>query len=180
MERDPANLPSRRAALLLGTARYAASGRINLFFQHRIEAAVRLFEAGRIDYIVASGDNSHASYNEPQQMFNALRERGIPEDAIVLDYAGFRTLDSVVRMNRIFGQEEYLIVSQSFHLPRALYIARSEGHTVDGMIAEPVRGPTGARILLREYLARVRAFLDIHLLGTGPRFLGEPIDLGDR
>jgi len=175
---DIDQLPHNEVGLLLGTSKYAPGGRVNLFFEYRIRAALELFEAGKIEYIIASGDNSHESYNEPVRMKEELVSRGIAEDRIYLDYAGFRTLDSVVRTNRVFGQEQFTIISQGFHSERALYIAGHQGLDAVAYGARDVRGPAGVSTSLREYFARVKALLDVHVLGSEPKFLGDPIEIG--
>ena len=169
------SIPENSVGLLLGTSPYLVSGRLNPFFEHRIRAAVELLRAGRIEYILASGDNEHRSYNEPVQMKKALLAAGVPEAAIVLDFAGFRTLDSVVRASEVFGQERLTVISQEFHTRRALYIASR--YTIDAVAfaADDVGGYTGVRMQLREQLARTLAVLDVQVLGTRPRFLGEPV-----
>lgn len=168
-------VPANRVGLLLGTSPYVVSGRLNPFFEHRIRAAVELLRAGRIEYILASGDNEHRSYNEPVQMKKALIAAGVPESAIVLDFAGFRTLDSVVRASEVFGQEQLTVISQEFHTRRALYIAREYSIDAVAFAAQEVGGYTGARMHVREQLARTLAVLDVQLLGTRPRYLGEPV-----
>ena len=173
-------VPYNDVGLLLGTSRYLSSGQPNPYFDNRIDAAEELYAAGKIRVIVASGDNSHRSYNEPILMQEELVRRGVPEEVIVLDYAGFSTLDSVVRLHRVFGQEQFTVISQQFHNERALYIARHNSLEAIAYNADAVTGPVGLRTSVREYLARVKAVLDVHLLGTEPRFLGEeiPIPLG--
>ncbi|MFP4374754.1 MAG: vancomycin high temperature exclusion protein [Spirochaetaceae bacterium] len=171
-------LPYNEVGLLLGTSKYAAGGRVNLFFEYRIRAALELLEAGKIDYIIASGDNSHSSYNEPVRMKEELVARGADAERIYLDYAGFRTLDSVVRTSRVFGRAEFTIISQGFHAERALYVARTQGLEAVAYGARDVEGPAGVSTSLREYFARVKALLDVHVLRAQPRFLGDPIDVG--
>lgn len=176
---EPRDLPRNEVGLLLGTSPFVRDGRANPFFQSRIRAAVTLLEAGSVSVILASGDNEHRSYNEPLQMRNALVAAGVPEGSIVLDFAGFRTLDSVLRAARVFGQERVTIISQQFHLRRALYIARRNGIDAVAFAAEPVPGTLGVSALLREQLARTLAVLDTRLFRTQPRFLGEPLPIGD-
>ncbi len=120
---DPFELPTNRVGLLLGTAKYTGPGEINLFFEYRIRAAVELYRLGKIRIVVASGDNGDLSYNEPVRMKEELVRRGIPRDDIYLDYAGFSTLDSVVRINRIFGQNRFTVISQKFQNERAIFIS---------------------------------------------------------
>ncbi|MCG8478608.1 MAG: YdcF family protein, partial [Spirochaetales bacterium] len=120
---DYRELSDHNEILLLGTSRFSRSGRPNPFFEHRVNAAATLIDEGRAAAVVASGDNSHTNYNEPAQMTDALAERGVPVERIAQDYAGFRTLDSVVRMHEVFGQDDFIIVSQRFHVERALFLA---------------------------------------------------------
>ncbi|WP_455381981.1 SanA/YdcF family protein [Salinispira pacifica] len=173
----PDQLPPNRVGLLLGTAKYTAPGEINLFFEYRIRAAVELYRLGLIRVIVASGDNGKLSYNEPMRMKEELVLRGIPRDDIYLDYAGFSTLDSIVRINRIFGQDRFTVISQRFHNERAIFIARFYGLNAVGFNARDVSAELSWRVRLREYLARAKAFLDLYVLDTQPKYLGEPVHL---
>ena len=116
------HIPARKVGLLLGTSRNLDNGQPNLYFRYRIQAAVELYQAGKIEHLIVSGDNSTKRYNEPADMQAALIEKGIPAERIHLDYAGFRTLDSVVRAHAIFGQQQFTIISQPFHNARAVYI----------------------------------------------------------
>ncbi len=167
-------LKKNKVGLLLGTAKYQVGGGINPYFKYRIEAAVRLFNSGKIDYILVSGDNAHLNYNEPHEMKEALLKRGIPLDRIILDYAGFRTLDSVIRAKKIFGQDSITIISQKFHNIRAIYLAQKHGMYAIGYNAKDPKN--GFRVHLREYLARTKAFIDV-LFNTQPKFLGKPIPI---
>ena len=157
---DVKEIPHRPAALVLGCARTLSNGRPNLYFRYRIEAAAALYHAGRTDYLIVSGDNRRADYDEPTDMREAFIAAGVPGDRIYRDYAGFRTLDSVVRAREIFGQREFIIVSQPFHTKRALYIARAHGVDAiasrirrahfDGLIRPGQIGPlTGAKSSLK-------------------------------
>lgn len=175
---EVSEIPHRRAALVLGCAKTLASGRGNLYFRYRIEAAAALYEAGRVDYLIVSGDNRHHAYDEPTDMREALIAAGVPGDRIYRDYAGFRTLDSVVRAREIFGQSEITIVSQPFHNERAIYIARGHGIDAIGLNAADVIRFGGLRTKARECLARCRTVLDLRLFGTVPKFLGPPVPLG--
>lgn len=167
-------VPHRRVALLLGTSRYTRTGVPNRFFWNRIDATVELYEHGKIQRIIASGDNRFTTYNEPASMRNALVSRGIPEDAVILDHAGFSTLDSVVRTARVFEQQEIVVVSQSFHNARAIFIARHNGLDAIGYNAGDVPYSDAFGVYVREYFARVKAVIDVYVLGREPRVLGEP------
>ncbi|MCF8257980.1 MAG: YdcF family protein [Flavobacteriales bacterium] len=168
------DVPCNRVGLLLGTSQYLKSGRPNLYFTYRIEAAVALFEAGKVERFIVSGDNSRKDYNEPEAMQMALMAAGIPTDRIHLDFAGFRTFDSVVRAEKVFGQRSFTVISQDFHNRRAIYIAQQLGLDAVGFNARDVNAYYGLRTRLRERLARVKVFMDM-LLGKGPKFLGDPV-----
>lgn len=170
------NIPKNKVGLLLGTVKYLSDGRINLYYQFRLDAAVELYKARKIDFILVSGDNGSKGYDEPTDFKNDLIEAGIPENKIYLDYAGFRTLDSVVRVKEVFGQSSITIISQQFHNERALYLAQHFDIEAIGFNAKGVSGKKALKVQLREYLARVKVFVDI-LLGVDPKFLGEPIEV---
>ena len=168
-------LPYNKVGLLLGTSPVGRNGKENLYFKYRIEAAVQLYKAGKISYILLSGDNHTKEYDEPKYMKKALLNKGVPEEAIVLDYAGFRTLDSVVRAKEVFGQNSFTIISQKFHNERAVYLAHHYGISAVGYNAREVKRLNIP--VLRESLARVKMFLDI-LFHKKPKFLGEKIEIG--
>jgi SanA protein len=167
-------IPYNKVGLLLGSSKYLKSGKINDFFANRITAAVELYNAGKIDFIVVSGDNSRKSYNEPLDMQTELMENGVPEERIFLDYAGFRTYDSVIRLNKIFGQNNFTVISQDFHNRRAVYIAKHFGLNAVAYDAKDVRAYNGFLTKVREKFARVKVFVDI-FTNKSPKFLGEKI-----
>lgn len=167
-------IPENKVGLLLGTAQYRQGGGENLYFKYRIEAAVKLFNQNKIDFILVSGDNAHLSYNEPRDLKRALIKRGIPAEKIFMDYAGFRTLDSVVRAYKVFGQQAFTIISQKSHNERAIYLARKNGIQAIGYNAE--QPSHGFRLYIRELAAKTVAFFDI-LLKKEPKFLGDPIEI---
>ena len=173
---NAATIQKNKVGLVLGTTKILSNGRLNLYFKYRITATVELYEAGKIDFVLVSGDNGRKDYDEPTDFKNALVEKGIPESKIFLDYAGFRTLDSVVRAKEIFGQESVTIISQEFHNERAIYLAETNGLKAIGFNAEDVLGKRGAKVQLREYLARTKMFIDM-LLGVEPMFLGEKVEI---
>jgi len=175
---ETAAIPANKVGLLLGTNPLVQGGRRNLYFEYRIRAAAALYHAKKIRYIIASGDNHTKSYNEPEAMQAALMQRGVPEKAIYLDYAGFRTLDSVVRCAEIFGQQSFTVISQRFHNQRAIYIAQQKGLQAVGFNAADVQlRYSGIKTMVREYLARVKALLDVHITHKSPKFLGKPIHI---
>jgi len=171
------HIKKNRVGLLLGTAKYYKSGGINLYFKYRIDAAVELYKSGKIEYILVSGDNSSVYYNEPMTFRKELIKRGIPSEVIYLDYAGFRTLDSVVRAKEIFGQVEITIISQKFQNERAIFIAKNKGIKAIGFNAKDMEGTHGLKVKFREYFARTKAFIDI-AFHVQPRFYGEKVPIG--
>lgn len=166
-------LPDHRIALVLGTSYRSVGGGPNPFFQKRIEMAATLYSMGKIDHFILSGDNSTKYYNEPLEMQKALVKKGVPESAITLDYAGLRTLDSVVRSKKIFGQDKITIITQPFHSYRALFISRYYNMDAVAMVADEPSLDGTFKVRLREYLARTKAVLDLYVFKTDPRFLGE-------
>ncbi len=169
-------IPNNEVGMVLGTSKYLKNGAINLFFEYRIQATVKLYQAGKIKYVLVSGDNGNKNYDEPTDFKNELMARGIPAGKIFLDYAGFRTLDSVVRANKIFGQESFTVISQKFHNDRAIYLASKKGLNVVGFNAQDVANYGGLKTKIREVFARAKAFLDI-VFGVKPKFLGETISI---
>jgi len=167
-------IPKNKVGLVLGTSKYLKNRHINLYFKYRIDATVKLYEKGKIDFVLVSGDNGNKNYNEPTDFKNELIKKGIPEDKIFLDYAGFRTFDSMFRAKEIFGQEKLTLISQKFHNERAIYLAKKIGMEVIGFNAKDVRGKNGVKTKIREYFARTKAVLDI-VFGVKPKFLGEKI-----
>lgn len=159
-------------ALLLGTARGHQGGQ-NRFYHARIEAAARLFHSGKVRGILVSGDNSSPYYNEPITMQRDLVALNVPREFITLDYAGFRTLDSVIRARRVFGVDRVIIVSQRFHAERAIFLARRFGLDATGFAAADPETAGPNKVRAREMLARVMAVLDL-AIGREPRFLGAP------
>ena len=170
---DLDDLPHCNAAVVLGCSKRIRDGRENRYFRTRIEAAAQLYHARKVAFVIVSGDNRRHDYDEPSDMKAALAALGVPEDRIVCDYAGLRTLDTVVRASSVFQQDEFILVSQRFHLRRALFLARCRGIRALGYATEDVR--CGGRILLRqivrEQLARAAALIDV-VLHREPRFPG--------
>lgn len=173
------DLPECEAALVLGCSPYVpGTQRPNLFFHRRLNAAAELYHSGKVKKLIVSGDNSREGYNEPEAMRQELIARGVPDEDIYCDYAGFSTLDSVIRAEDIFSQRRYIIISQGFHGQRAVFLARIKGQDVYAFAAEDIRTAywrikNHTREIL---LARPKALLDI-LLFRGAKFSGEKVDL---
>jgi SanA protein len=146
--------------------------RENLYFTYRMDAAAALWQAGKLHCLIVSGDNRSVDYNEPRKMKQALIERGVPADKIVCDYAGLRTLDSVLRSERIFGVRRCVMISQLFQNERAIYIAESNGIDAIGFNARDVSGAGGKKTKLREFGARLMMWMDVHVLDTQPKHGG--------
>lgn len=169
-------IPNEKVALVLGTSKTLSDGRVNLYFKYRIDAATELYRAGKVEYFIVSGDNSVEHYNEPEDMKLALIANGVPENKIFEDFAGFRTLDSVVRAKEIFGQNSFIIVSQRFHNERALYLAQKEGIKAYGYNAKDVNAYSGFKTNIREKLARAKVFWDF-AFGVEPKFGGDKVHI---
>ena len=169
-------LPKTKVAVVLGTAPNLVNGYQNYYFTYRIEAATKLYQSGKVTHFILSGDHGKKNYNEPEAMKQALIKNGIPENVIYLDYAGFRTLDSMIRAKEIFGQNEFIVVSQEFHNERAVYIARQNGINAYGYNAKDVNKNAGLKTNIREYFARAKVFID-SFFGVQPKFLGEKIEI---
>lgn len=169
-------VPNNSVGILLGTSKKLIGGQPNLYYSYRIEAAVALFKAKKIEFILVSGDNGTNYYNEPKTIKKDLMLAGIPKEKIFLDFAGFRTLDSMVRAKEVFGLKRVTVISQKFHNQRAIYIAEQKGLTAIGYNAKDVTGNSGLRVHLREYFARVKVFIDL-AFNTQPKFYGDPIKI---
>ncbi len=172
------DVPQRTLGVVLGCAKKI--GRYdNSFFNSRVNAAAKLYHAGKVKFLLVSGDNHRNGYDEPTDLKIALINKGVPADHIYCDYAGLRTLDSVIRTHRVFGQNDFVIVSQRFHNERALYIARRSGiPDAVAFNATDVTSDWIFKMYLREIPARIKAVLDVEILGTKPKFLGNKIPIG--
>lgn len=169
-------IPFRPTGLVLGTLPRLGNGRPNLYFEHRMDAAAALYRAGKVRYLLLSGDNRRHNYNEPEEMKKALLARGVPDSVLYLDYAGLRTLDSVVRAKEIFGQDSLTLISQRFHNERAIYLADAFGIPAVGYNAADVHDFSSLKVRIREWLARVKVFIDL-ATGKRPKHLGEKIEM---
>jgi SanA protein len=174
---DPALTPARHVGLVLGCVRTLSGGWRNPFFDNRIKAAARLFHAGKVQYLVVSGDNHVGGYDEPQDMKDSLIEAGVPAERIYCDYAGFRTLDSIVRVREVFGQTSITVISQEFHNQRAIYIAGHRGVDAIGFNAADVDTYDSFETKCREAMARANMLLDIFVFRRTPRFLGKRVEI---
>lgn len=174
---DIDQIKPKYAALVLGTTKKLSDGRFNQYYKFRMEAAWELYKNGKCSKIVVSGDNRVADYNEPLEMKNDLVQMGVLENDIICDYAGFRTLDSIIRFKEIFQQNSGIVVSQEFHNARAIYIAHAYGIDLIGFNAKNVSAFSGLKTKIREIFSCLLCVIDVNILNRKPKFLGqiEPI-----
>jgi SanA protein len=169
------DVPRNDVGLVLGTSKKTPRGSVNLHFNQRIEAAVVLYRSGKVRHLLVSGDNHIVGYDEPTDMRDALVAAGVPTNAITCDFAGFRTLDSVVRAQKVFGLTHFTIITEEFHCPRALWIAREHGLAAVAFAAPDVNSMRWSlRVKAREVFARVWCGVDLYVLHRGPKFPGPP------
>ena len=167
------DVPAHDVALVLG-ARVYSDGRLSAMLEDRVRSAVALYEAGKVKKLLVSGDNSKRTYDEVTAMRRAAIQLGVPSDDVVRDFAGFRTYDSIYRARDLWGIRSMVVVTQEFHLARSLCIARALGVDAVGFVADrrAYYGPSMGRARSREVLARISAWIDVHLLRPKPHFLG--------
>lgn len=170
--------PYNHVGVLFGTSPLDSQGEPNDYFNYRIMAASQLFKAGKIDYILVSGDNQHASYNEPRFMRKALVKAGVPADRIVFDFAGIRTLDTVIRARKVFLQQSVTFISQGFQNERALFIADHNDLNAVGFNALTPSHNFIDKVAIREFFARIMCVFDVYVLNTQPKYLGKPESIG--
>ncbi len=172
----PEELDHRPVAIVFGAGVYP-DGRLSPMLADRVLTAVDLYKTGKVDKLLMTGDNSVATYNEPWHMADFAIDHGVPEEDIAFDYAGRRTYASCWRAKNIFGLDRVALVTQRFHLPRALYLCQSLGLEAVGVTADRRDYHlANTRYTLREVPARIKAWLDVHILH--PAVIGgDPIDI---
>ncbi len=175
---DISDVEPQKTAIVLGTSRFLMSGKPNPYFHYRISAAAELYHAGKIQYIILSGDNRALDYNEPEQMRREIIRYGVPDSILYLDYAGLRTLDSMVRSREVFGQDSIIVVSQKFHNQRAIFLAKTRNIKAIGFNATDLDRRQGIQTHFREIFARVKVFFDL-ATRKQPRHLGEKVIIGE-
>ncbi len=174
---DVDTIPARDVGVVFGAIPKLRDGRDNLHFTNRIDAAMTLYQSGKVRHLIVSGDNHIAGYDEPTAMREALIARGVPADVITCDYACFRTLDTVVRAQAVFEAGPCILITQRYHNTRALEIARARGVDAIGFCAADVPRYLSLKTRLREVLARTWTILDLYVWNRQPHFLGtaEPV-----
>jgi len=170
-------VPERKIGLVLGCSKYLSNGRKNLYFQQRIDAAKELYFSDKVKFLLVSGDNSTKYYDEPTTMKKDLIALGVPGNKIYCDYAGLSTLDSVVRTKEVFKENQFIVISQGFHVRRAIYLGLAHDIDLIGYAPQGVSGLGSLKTELRECLARGKALLDVKFLNRQPKFLGEPVNI---
>jgi SanA protein len=173
---NPRAVPHAQAALVLGAQVYR-DGKPSIMLADRVNAAADLYDAGRVDKLLLSGDHSRVDYDEVGAMKRLLLARGIPSQDIFEDHAGFDTWDSAQRARRVFDVQSAVVVTQQFHMARALYDARRAGLRVTGYTADRRQyGKIMGKLRLREAAARVKTLGDV-VTGADPHFLGPEIPI---
>lgn len=172
-----AEVPQRPVAIVLG-ARVLPDGTVSGPLEDRLATALALYAAGRVEYILVSGDNGRRDYDEVNAMQAWLVARGVPVSAIYLDHAGFRTFDTMHRARRVFGVEAAIVCTQAYHVPRSVFLARRAGIDAIGVAADQRVYPLAHRDQRRERLARTKAVIDTLNPFARPRHLGDPIPVG--
>lgn len=175
---DTTTISNSKVGLLLGTGKFLKNGYENPYYTYRIRAANDLLKSGKIKYLIISGDNSLKNYNEPEMMKQDMIKLGTDSTKLYLDFAGFRTFDSIIRAKEIFGQDSITVISQAWHNERAIFIAIKEGIVAIGFNAKDVNQKQSLKTQIREKLARVKVYFD-YLFNTKPKFLGEKIEIPD-
>ncbi len=172
---NPQQVPPKPVAIVLGAEVYQ-NGQLSPMLAARVQQAVEAYRAGRIHKILMTGDNSRTDYDEVTAMKRYAVELGVPADVIHLDYAGFSTYESCYRARKIFGVQDAIIITQGFHLPRAVYTCAHLGIAVVGLETDDRRDYSAYviyRHMAREVLATVKALWEVHLWKPLPTFLGK-------
>jgi SanA protein len=170
-----ADSPSASVVIVPG-ASVLSSGKPSDILADRLSTAIDLYEAGKVKKFLLSGDHGQVNYNEVETMGQYLLDQGISADDIVLDHAGFDTYDTMVRAREIFQVDSAVVVTQEFHLPRAIYLGRAAGLDITGVVADKKTYVKMSYFIFREYFARVKAVLDVWTQAA-PKYLGEPLPI---
>lgn len=175
---DEDKLPPNDVGLVLGATPRSRNRKIKPLFRARMEDASRLYHSGKVKHLLLSGRrNTRGTYNEPAEMKSLGLELGVPESAMTLDYAGYRTLDSVVRAKEVYGLSRFTIITNDFHTYRALFLSKC--HNIDAVAyySEEFSVTQLGVEIPREWMARVKAVIDVYLLQKQPRFLGPRVEI---
>jgi SanA protein len=173
----PERVEHAQVGIVLGALVYSKSGRLSPVLEDRVEAAIALYKAGKVECLLMSGDHGQSNYDEVNAMRAYARERGVPDERIFTDHAGFNTYDTMVRARKVFQVDTAVVVTNGFHLDRSVFLARSAGIQAQGVVADRRRYSDAIYNDQREYLARCKAVLNVYLLRPDPTFLGDPIPI---
>lgn len=163
-----ATIAPREVAVVLGTSKKTGPDTPNQHFENRMAAAAALFHDGRVERLLVSGYRDSPYYDETRDMIAKLTELGVPEDVLFADEFGLRTLDSVARAKSVFNLDDIVIVSDDFHVNRALFIADRYGLDAIALRSETVGYGDSRKVRMREYFARVKAVIDLYLIHPDP------------
>ncbi|SES26794.1 SanA protein [Vreelandella subterranea] len=172
-EQLPQCVPTE-VGIVFGTSNWTRSGMRNPHFHARMRTAARLVDHQKVQHLLLSGDNRTQAYNEPRAMWRDLTRRGVAPEQLTMDFAGFSTYDTLARARDVFQLDQAVLITQDWHLPRAIYIAHALGMEVTGCVAEERDGVGGWHVLMREWAARVATLGDLYIWGREPYFLGPP------
>lgn len=173
---SPADAPSAQVAIILG-ARVGPGDRPSPMLADRLETGLELYRLGKVKKLLLSGDHGTIPYDEVKAMRTYVTERGVAEEDVFTDHAGFSTFETMYRARDVFLVKDALVVTQEFHLSRAVYTARALGLDATGVSADRRAYAATDRLIAREWLARCKAFLQLYLLRSEPRFLGPEIPI---
>jgi len=172
---DVSKISKSYTGLVLGAKVYS-DGNLSVILKDRVEAALELYNAKKINRFLLSGDHGRVNYDEVNSMKAFLIEKGVPTSDIFLDHAGFDTYNSIYRAKKIFKAEDIIIITQGFHVKRAVYIAQKLGLKVTGFTADKHKYGIAKRMYLREKVANFKAFLEI-VVHRKPKYLGKTIPI---
>jgi SanA protein len=172
----PEDAPRAQVAIVLG-ARVYQNGTPSPMLADRLQTGVSLYKLGKVDKLLLSGDHGQTTYDEVNVMLEYVLARGVPEEDVFTDHAGFSTYDTMYRARDVFKVTTALVVTQKFHLARAVYTARAMGLDATGVPADIQPYGDERRFVVRDWLARVKAFFQLHVTRPGPRYLGPAIPI---
>lgn len=170
------DLEKADCVLVLGSLVYS-DDRLSHVLQDRVDYAIKIYKAGKADKLLFTGDHGQTEYDEVNAMMNYAVKKGVPKEDIFLDHAGFSTYESMVRARDVFCVSDVIIVTQKFHISRALYIANKLGLNATGVNSNPRRYLNAAKDAMRESLARVKDFFYVNIFRPEPKYLGETIPI---
>ena len=172
----PDAVPEAEAVLILGARVYSETS-VSPMLHDRLEAGLDLYKSGKAPKIVVSGDNGQPDYDEVNAMKRFLVDRGVPLEDIFMDHAGFSTYESLYRLRDVFGGKKEIVVTQGYHLKRAVYVGRALGIETYGVASDPREYAGAARFEAREKLARAKDFVLVHITRPEPTYLGGPFPI---